>query len=38
MGFKATMFVKIKLNYFVLHFRQISLMRHDEFDLYWSLP
>ena len=34
MGFKARIFVKIKLNYFVLHFRQISLMKCDEFNLY----
>ena len=38
MSFKTIIFVKIKLNHFVLHFRQIILMRHNEFDLYCSLP
>ena len=38
MGFKARILVKINLNYIVLHFRQISLMRYGEFDLYFSLP
>ena len=35
MGVKARIFAKTKLNYFVLHFRQISLMKYDEFDLYY---
>ena len=34
MGFQARIFVKIKLSYFVLHFRQIRLMKYDEFDSY----
>ena len=38
MGSKFRISVKFKLNYFILHFRKISLMRYDELDLYCLLP
>ena len=38
MVFKAKISVKINSNCFVLYFRENSLMRCNELDLYCSLP